>query len=235
MNLFYYHACVLFSKKNNISPLWNYLILIAAFTVCGQQINVIRSGLALSIAAIAIYYIFEEKYKKVLLYGILAIGCHISVVIFLLIAIVVKILSHIKVKAYYYFYIVGILCSALGFSLLTLITHVAPEMAIVERYATGGNSDYNVGFRWNFVMFNSLFLTFFHYNYLDIKQNTIIWFKLYILSSVVFFLWFAIPYSDRIGAFSWLIIPFLLSTISFKRHKYSLMLFSFYVVINFMI
>lgn len=235
MNVFYYYACILYSKNNNISPLWNYIILLVSFTVWVQQINVIRSGLAISISLVAIYYIFEERYKKALLFSIFAIGCHISIIIFLLIAIVVKIFSSIKIKSFYYFYIVGILLSALGFSLLTLITHVAPEMAIVERYASGNNSDYNTGFRWNFVIFNSLFLLYFYYKRIGININTVIWLKLYIATSVVFFLWFAIPYSDRIGAFSWILIPFLLATCSFKRPKYPLLLFCSYAMINYLI
>ncbi len=77
-----------------------------------------------------------------------------------------------------------------------------------SNYLTNDASQYNTGFRPGFAVFNLVFALFFYMysNHLNITDQL---FRLYILLTCLFFACFQIPFSDRVGGYSWNLIPFL--------------------------
>src|SRR5690625_2341324 len=91
-------------------------------------------------------------------------------------------------------------------------------------YLYSESTKYRIGFRADFALFNTFFLFIFLFINKKTKddqyKDLLIY---YILSSCVFFLSFQIPYSDRIGLFSWFTIPILFSPllfIFFRIHQF---------------
>jgi hypothetical protein len=72
---------------------------------------------------------------------------------------------------------------------------------------------YSIGFKPQFVAFNTLFLLFFAYirKFVYVSEESTQLFKYYLLTSSLFFMVFQLPYSDRWGVMSWVAIPFLLA------------------------
>ena len=82
--------------------------------------------------------------------------------------------------------------------------------------------EFEVGFKPQFVFFNTLFLFIFLLlrKYGQKQENYDILLKVYIGLSCIFFFMFQIPYSDRWGVMSWMFIPFLLAPVFGENGKY---------------
>lgn len=208
MNLAYYNSCRLLYRENKqFSPLLALLFILASFTCCNQQFNVIRSGVAIAFFLNFLYWLLKGNVVKSIIYGSLAIGFHFSTIIFIVIAVVSKLLQRFGLKYYYIVFWLCLVLAFLGKSVLDLGTLQDMDFNKVQHYAGGtGNSDYQVGFRWTFALFNVFFFLILRILYLNSKVEEF-YIKQYLAYSGLFFLWFTIPYSDRIGAFSWIIIP----------------------------
>ena len=107
----------------------------------------------------------------------------------------------------------------LNIGVLNVVQHLLPFIDEGRKsYFLGEESLYITGFKVQFVAFNSFFLFLFIYIYEQINKLQVfhdykVYLKYYILSSSVFFLMFHIPYSDRVGLMSWVVIPVLCSPV----------------------
>lgn len=220
MNLTYYSGCCLLIGNKKESAFLLYLLILSSFTCWTQQINVIRSGLAISFILYFIIYLRKNRIKKAILFGLLAVGCHFTSVLFILISICVKIFSKITLKQYCWIYILVIILSAAGISFLSFGVFGGLDVNKVSMYLDNiDQTSYQIGFRPTFVLFNTFFLYLFmkFRNRENVEQNYYI--KLYIAWSCAFFLWFAIPYSDRIGAYSWILMPVIIYLILISKYR----------------
>jgi membrane protein len=204
--------CFLFSK--NVCKTCGYgngfilfLVTLYSFASFNFEINIIRAGLGTAFWALFTINFYKRDKKTSIAWGLLAIFTHFSTIIFIAMTIMARYLRY-GINKYVISFFVFLLMSFIGISILGFVDFNALNFEKVARYTENiSNSDYKTGFRAGFAIFNIAFLAipFFLRNSLNNLEKY--YFRLYVLCSIVFFLWFAIPYSDRIGAFSWFIIP----------------------------
>ncbi|MBO4966325.1 MAG: EpsG family protein [Muribaculaceae bacterium] len=197
-----------------------FLTMMAMSVTWNSQINIMRFGVASGFFLLFLLALYENKITKSIIFGILAAGSHFSAGIFIVIALIPKFLN-LKLNYYCVIYIVCLFASILGVSVLDFGWFRNIEFAKVDFYISS-NAEYQVGFRPLFALYNTGFLIIAVYlkKYFNVMLMKIL--KYYILASSLFFLWFSIPFSDRMGAFSWIVIPALyyIPFASKFRHHY---------------
>lgn len=194
------------------TPLLLWLTFMGAFYVLGEQINVIRSGVAMIFVLNFVYYLFSYRNKKAIIYGILAVGFHFTMLIPVIAALVVRVLK-VEDRFYWCVFVLAIVISYLGFGIENIGLQLAGGYSRVQRYITMESSKYVTGFRLSFVVFNTVIAIF--VAILGLKGSKL--FRYYLITSAILFLSFNIPYFDRIGASSWNIMPFI---IYLAMHRY---------------
>lgn len=194
------------SRENNGSPLLLFFCLIINFTYLNQQDNVMRIGLAFPLLLFYLYYFYSREYKKAIIFGVLATGIHFSMAVAICISVMAKYIN-CSLKWYYVLFFLILLASAAGASIQQFVGYFGFSKAeIYSQLKSSGN--YKVGFRPDFALFNTLFLLFFIWtNKKKPSEFLTYYIRLYVLFSCWFFLWFKVPYNDRVGAFSWNLIP----------------------------
>lgn len=199
------------------SGLLLFFCIISTEIFLNQQFNIIRSGIAVVFFLHFSYSIYYHKYKQALLYGLIASGIHASFLIPISITLFVRFWS-ISLKYYYWLFLLSAVASFLGLGVHKLMFLLNLDYRQVELYLVNSDSiDYKIGFRPDFFIFNTTFLILFHL----FKKNDdflVYYIKCYILCSVLFFFWFYIPYSDRVGAYGWNLIPIILYMCYCKHH-----------------
>lgn len=217
-------------KHSNIQQSNFYLIvfsLISLFFFETLAINIIRQGVSISFFVLAIitHNIAPwQKYKWRFLL-IMSICFHFTSIIPILLYFLVISLKKVHINYYYYLYLISVLLSAISFSILSFKNYFIGILFIDERrssYLTDDFVDYAVGFKPQFVAFNSIFLILFFY--LNRIENNVFYtnlLKYYALISAVFFMMFQIPFSDRWGIMCWCVIPFLIAPM-FKVYENSM-------------
>lgn len=191
------------------SSLILFLTLASSFSFMSIEINIIRNGLSLCFVLLGLYSVLEKETKKYIFYFIIAYLFHRTAVIPIVLFLVISYFDKIEIKYYIAFYILAILLSLVGFGF-----HAIPFLSEFggedfARLSYSGDTNYRIGFRFDFVMFNTFFLLFFlKFTNWNSRDSYLI--KYYILASVVFFFNFYIPFSDRFGVYSWVIVPLLL-------------------------
>lgn len=215
------------------------------FFILSMSINVIRQGLSLALLLYA-YSLFINRKKSFLVYLVIAYFSHTTSIIPTIIFFMVYISNrYIQMKWYMVIYIISIIAAYLNLGILNFAPFMGDLLQDNSRiqYLDANNEIYKIGFKPQFVVFNSIMLlialfarTKIVYTSLTVKlylsyDNLI---KYYILSSVIFFMVFQIPFSDRWGLFSWiaipiLIIPFFSKEYNLTRLRLIIILFLFWV------
>ncbi len=224
----------------NGSSLLLFLTLASCFSFMSMEINILRNGLSISFILLAIYSIIEKDTKKFILYIIVAYLFHRTAIIPLALILVIIWLNKIDIKYYFAFYALAILLALVGFGF-----HAIPFLATLgnedlQNLSFVGDTTYRIGFRYDFVIYNTFFLVLF-VKFTNWNPKDLFLIKYYILSSTIFFFNFYIPFSDRFGIYSWIIIPLLLfNTINeaFPTKKVfilSVVLMAFYILNNFIL
>jgi len=222
------------------SSLLLFLTIASSFVFINYQINTIRNGLAIPFIFFGIYYVIQNEYKYAFLYLLIAFLFHRTTLIPIACILLVLISGKIKYKYFIIIYIIaiGLAASGFGFDKLTFLANIGNDD--FSKLAFQGENEYRTGFRMDFVLYNSLFLLFF-IKFSNLKNRTdLVLIKYYILTSIIFFFNFNIPYSDRIGNYSWIVIPLLLFNtikISFPERKIQISTWVtiFYFVLNYII
>lgn len=189
--------------------------LISLFFFESLGINIIRQGLSLAFFVLAIISrnISPKKKFRWILFFVLAVCFHFTSLIPVFLYLLVSYFKKIRLFYYYCLYLISVLLSAASISVLSFKDYFIGFLLLDERrggYLEGNDSSYSVGFKPQFVAFNTIFLILFIYlnkfEKNDFYENLL---KYYILISAVFYMMFQIPFSDRWGVMSWCVIPFL--------------------------
>ncbi|MPS65208.1 EpsG family protein [Chryseobacterium sp.] len=237
-------------KLFNVNVFFLFFIFISLFFSKSLSINVIRQGLSLSFLLLAYSIWLNNKsnftYIVLLLFAVITHTTSlIPIVIFIISFIFNK--RRININFYLIIYFISIIVSFFNIGILTFAPFLKVWLEGSHRanYLTDKNDLYITGFKPQFVVFNSVFLIFSWYVQNKIlNRNSFLYnnykviYLYYILSSIVFFMTFQIPYSDRFGLFSWIVIPILISPFftferSVIRYKTPFVLFFLLIYIFF--
>lgn len=193
------------------NPVAIFCCYLASFYCFGQQYNIIRAGLSAPLLLNFYLSIYQKKKISTFIYGILALGVHFSSLIPIALALIAFFWDFSVKKALLMFF-GSMFLSYIGIGALNIGFLVNMDNDKVQAYVGGQNTTYKVGFRAGFALFNTI--VYFLSIWLSHKNIRSAFFefllRLFVLSSSLFFLWFLIPYSDRIGAFSWNLMPFMI-------------------------
>lgn len=226
------------------SSLLLFFCILATHIYFNQQFNIIRSGLSISILYFFFYAIYKKQHIPALIYGTVAIGLHMTMLIPIVILLFIHFFPSLNIKYCIYIYLIAIILSYLGYGVHTFSDFLlGSEIRQIQSYLNGNDFEYKIGFRIDFVIFNSFFLIWFLYLRNRLKGEDLFLdysIKYYLLTSTIFFLWFYIPFSDRVGAYSWNIIPIILYVSmckSFPREQktYGILTFISIYIINFIL
>lgn len=222
------------------SSLFLFLIIASSFVFFSHQVNTIRNGLAIPFIFFAIYYAAKESYRKMFFFFVVAYLCHRTALIPLVCTLCALIGRNISLRYFIITFIIGIGLSAAGFGFDKIPFLATLGTEDFQSLSFEGETTYRLGFRPSFVLYNSMFL-FLFYKFSDLKNSLdLLLIKYYITASVVFFFNFNIPFSDRIGVYSWIAIPLLFySTIQNSYPNKKLFITSvvafFYFILNFIV
>ncbi len=205
---FSYLFCTRVSKIVKVNPLSLFCCYLISFYIFGQQINIIRAGLASSFILNYYLSLFQDKRKSAIIYALIAVGIHFSSMFGIFMALVAKYVR-LDIKVYMLLCFAALFVSYFNMGILNVNMIAGMDLGDKSGYLTSDSTQYEVGFRPGFAVFNLLFAVLF-YAYLN-RHNDIYntFFRLYILLTCLFFICFQIPFSDRVGGFSWNLIPFL--------------------------
>lgn len=205
-----------------------FFAYMSMFFFLSLGVNIIRQGVALACLLVAYsYFVNKESRLKIIIFILASLAFHSSSLIPLLIFTLVIFSRNstiIKDKYYYSVFIFFIILSYLNFGILdiapTLIDFLGGDNRRVG-YLSGDDLDYNTGFRLNFVIFNTIFFVISIYAkslIMDINLKNVYssMVRYYIASSCLFFMAFQLPYSDRWGLFSWIVIPLIMSPLLYS-------------------
>jgi hypothetical protein len=191
------------------SSLILFLMLASGFSFISIEINILKNGLSICFLLLSLYSILEKDTKKFIIYIIIALLFHRTAIIPLVLMLAVIFSDKITIKYYIAFYVLAIVLSFAGFGFhsIPFLSELGIEDLQNLRFTT--ETTYKIGFRYDFVLYNTFFLVLF-LKFTNWNSKDLFLIKYYILSSTVFFFNFYIPYSDRFGIYSWIIIPLLL-------------------------
>lgn len=237
-------SVLLLSKKIDFNIFLVGFSFVSFYFFESLGINIVRQGvsLALFLLAVSLYFRKPQDFKIWLIPFVLAIGFHITTAVVFFIFVFVILLKKIKIIYYYLLYFVILIVSILGGSILSFGSLLSYFFLVdnqkAEYYINNENGEnYAIGFKPQFAAFNTIFLIFFSFINAKIfkyeNREYQILLKYYMVMSTVFFMMFQIPFSDRWGVMSWVVIPFLLAplfTIN-KTAKYSIGTLSFLILI----
>ncbi|MGV0939090.1 EpsG family protein [Empedobacter sp. ULE_I140] len=236
-------------KIFNTNVIFILFSLISLFFTKSLSINIIRQGLALAILTYAYSKWFNQNkitIELILLLLVSMISHTTSIVPIFIFTFLQWKTKKISINFFLFIYITGIVLSVINIGLL----NIAPFLnnIITDRrsiyIAKDSDLEYSVGFKPNFILFNTIFLLIFYYRLKKIREvsqyekyeNLL---KYFIVTSFLFFMTFQIPYSDRWGLFSWIAIPILATPIfSYRNYKkfyifpwviFFILVFSFFI------
>lgn len=216
--VFLYGALKNYTKQFDSNLFFAFFVCISLFFFLSMSINVIRQGVSLSILLFS-YTLWVERKSNfwVLFFIFLALAFHLTSIIPILIFIFSVFFSRYKYFNFLvliYFFV--ILLSYLNYGFLNISPSFLYFLGEDKRagYFTEYDYGYQVGFKPHFVIFNTFFLLLSLYiknklkgDFLENKYTQLVCY--YILSSIILFMVFQLPFSDRWGLFSWIVIPFL--------------------------
>ena len=217
---------VSFIKFNVRKAFFLFFFFCSFFFFKSIGINIMRQGVSISFFLLGFVYYMKSKKSYYITFFIIALSFHASIFLPILIIFFSR-----KIKSPLLpicVYLMAIVLSFFNFDFNLLLSYI-PVLSFLfedrlQSYVNLNNSEYQIGFRLSFVLFNTLFAIIGYYFYrLNVVNhikyyNTI--FYTYLLLSANFFLMFNIPYSDRSGLLSWIFIPLLLYPFIIYRIKY---------------
>ncbi|KQS93123.1 EpsG family protein [Chryseobacterium sp. Leaf394] len=237
-------SILILSKKITLNVFLVSFSFISFYFFESLGVNIVRQGVSLAffLLAVSLYFKNPSKHWNWIIPLVLGVFFHITTVVILLIFGLVVLLKKLKIKYYYILYFLILTVSAVGGSVLSFGPLLSYFFLIdsqrADFYINNENGlGYEVGFKTQFAIFNTIFLGIFSFINAKILQyeneSYEILLKYYMVMSAIFFLMFQIPFSDRWGVMSWITIPFLLSplfTVN-KSAKYSLGTLAFLIFI----
>jgi|GEM_PF-1783516 len=214
INFLIFKALKVFSEKN---------IFLVFFTLCScffyysMTQNIIRQGLGFAFFIYGLASLYKKDTKKSIIFFSIACLMHLIYTVPLL-----TIYALTRIKKTMWIYIMLLICSSVSASNYNILSNpIFSSLLNVDRFRSYSSTDfdgiatYKVGFRIDFFLFN-LFFIFISYKILQLlKKNKYktdfydLLHTLFVVMSSLFFLMFHIPFSDRFGLLSWMLIPLL--------------------------
>jgi hypothetical protein len=233
------------SKVFNIHQFLLLFAFLSFFFALTLSINVVRQGDSLMLMLFAYSLYLQGKPKKYVYLCLLgAVLFHLPSLIPIGAFLIVKYFKKITFNFWVAFYFFGLTLSYFNYGIINISPYLAELLEGDKRimYIIFEETDYEIDFRPQFAVFNTVFLFIGLYNLKSFKNSE--WFdtllKYYILTSVLFFMAFQIPYSDRWGLYSWIAIPLIIGQAFSKKYpkRYTyliqtLFLISIYIYFNF--
>lgn len=228
--LFLLKAVINFSKNTSSSIFLLLFSYLSFFFVLSMSINIIRQGLSLSLLLFAYsLWLIKKPKLMVIFFLFLSVLTHTTSIIPILIFLIINYgLKKYSIKYFYVLYFIGIALSAVNIGILNIAPFLNELLEGSRRstYLVGESESFVVGFKPQFVVFNTIFLLIFTYINKSLKINNlkfdyVILLKYYLVTSFLFFMVFQIPYSDRWGLFSWICIPILIAPVYSLSNKLS--------------
>lgn len=202
-------------KMNN--PLIFFFVLFSFFFFESMGVNTQKQGLAFSIFFCGMtYFINTNKKISYLLFGI-SFLFHASIIIPIATFIFVGKIKRLSIPVISY--IAATILALINFNIYAVLIKIPIINVLVEERLElyfEDKGDYNIGFRPDFWIFNTIFavIGIYTYKYADrMNFNKSIYFRFlisYLFISSYFFLMFGARFSDRSGVLAWIFIPFLL-------------------------
>lgn len=202
-----YFAIVRFSTKNKLLL---FFCIISFFFFKSMGINTIRQGVAFSLFFLSLSY-KKNRWVKFLL-TFLALSMHLSMIFPIIVYGASKYLKNLKIPFIIFF--ICTLLSFVKFNIYGLLQNI-PLLAIADKidaYSNIDSGDYKIGFRFDFFLFNLLFVLigYFIYKRVDEPYKYSRYLSSYLILSGVFIVMFNSGFSDRYGFLSWIFIPLLI-------------------------
>lgn len=217
------------------SSLILFLTIASMFSFSSIQFNIIRNGISIGFFLIGLSFLFDKHWGKFIFFSTIAFLFHHSILMPVLIASVVMI-KRIPLWAYLAFFFVTAALSLGGYGIHSVAFWQDLGLDRLAVYTSLTETSYRIGFRWDFFFYNTFFLLVFFLLRREGSQVYLGLFKYFILTSGLFFLSFHIPFSDRIGVYSWIAVPILLfigASICFREYRIvatSITLLCFYAI-----
>ncbi|MGL5561300.1 MAG: EpsG family protein [Tannerellaceae bacterium] len=232
-----YYTRLMSDKGRMFSPILFMLYIVSVFSFPSMSCNIIRNGLAVSFLLVFSWYLLQGRWVQAACWAVLALLGHHTTAIPILFMVLIRGFEAVKLKWFYYLYGAVVVLSALNFGVHRIGALTELGIDKVNDYFLSDGFDYRVGFRADFVLFNTFFAGLFY----AINSKTVVYefyLKYYLLASCLFFFWFHIPFSDRIGLYSWIAIPIVAflginERFPVKRQMYSLLMFLMIFIINY--
>lgn len=189
---------------------WMLLACVISMGFVSYNVNVLRAGLAISFVFLAIS-LYPSKIKM-LICGIIAISLHRSTMIPAVMMFVSLFFN--KTKLFYYLWFLSIIVSAVGGDFFNSIFASFTEDNRSEYLTRARMSDYNVGFRIDFLIYSLIPLLIGYFYIYRKRFNDNLYqfiYNTYILTNIFWILVIRANYSDRFAYLSWFMIPVLLT------------------------
>jgi len=192
------------------SSLMLFLTITCSFSFINMELNIVRNALSITFVLLGLFYVLNKKTKMSVIFFIIAYLFHGTALIPIITIILCNLSSKIELKYFIGLYIlaIGLAFIGFGFQSIPFLQNINSED--FKRLIFTGETKYRIGFRIDFVLYNSFFL-FLFIKFSNLKNNKDIFLiKYFIITSIIFFFNFKVPFSDRIGLYSWIAIPILL-------------------------
>ena len=222
-----------YERKNVLLLLFLFL---SFFFFKSLSINIIRQGISISFVLLAFSLLIQKKHTQALLWFFVGVSVHLTSIVFFVIYIIQRKIIKLKTLLLLFFSSIILSFLGVGFHSIAILVGYGDELTKFDKLAE--EFGYRIGFRPDFVLFNTLFFLlgiYIYKNKLEKKERLFVVLKFYVLTSVVFFLSFYFPYSDRMGIISWIFIPLILlefpdTPIKYFSLKYSLIIFFSFIL-----
>lgn len=232
-------AIITYSKISTVNPFLLLFCFTSLFFFQTLGTNIIRQGVGLSCFLLGVSYFFKKRKitKECILAFFIGAGIHFTTMVPILFFLFIIFFKNLKIGYFYLLYFLCLLLSAIDISILDFSSYLSFLMVDERRssYLSSSDQIYQIGFKPQFVVFNSVFLFLSHFCWKNLESRKYYEFllKYYALMSAVFFMMFKIPYSDRWGVMSWVVIPFLLAPFysSVNRSKKALLMTTFLIIV----
>ena len=212
----------------NSNIFYSFFVYFSFFFFLSLSSNVIRQGISLAFIILAYsFYLNKESKSKILSSLLISIAFHATAIIPIIIFMLsVKSRKYVKSKYLYFLFFLSIFVSFINIGLADISPFLVDILGSDNRrvgYLDGSDSDYVIGFKLQFVIFNIFFLFFALFVRSKVRNNLWVFnidllIRYYILTSCLFFMAFQLPFSDRWGLFSWISIPLFFIPLFSSKH-----------------
>lgn len=198
-----------------------FLLYVSCFFYYSLNVNVVRNAVAIGFALPAIWYYHQKRFVPTLFMLLIAVQFHFTALVVVVSLLIMSAFPGVHARVLLLFLLV-LAVAASGFRLTSLLPYVGFSSLLQAKLAGYGNrfSTYQTGFRLDFSLFNLVVLWVGIQCRKDFGIYSFYYFvvTLYGLLSCLFVLSFQIPYSDRVGLWSWILIPIIVGYPILQSH-----------------